>query len=445
MSGRLPVVAVVGRPNVGKSTFFNRVLGRRDAIVDERAGVTRDRHFALADWAGRSFFIVDTGGVIEGSDEPMDRLVRGQALTAAREADLIVFLVDGQEGAHPQDERITEILRGTGRALLLVVNKLDNLPADEARHDFWRLGLGDPLPVSAISGKGSGDVLDRIVAALPERDVRAPPEDVRVAVIGRPNVGKSSFVNRLLGEERAVVSEAPGTTRDPVDSTLVYEGKRWTFVDTAGLRRHSRIDESIEYYSSLRTQRVIRDAHVALILVDATEGVTHQDLKVMEAAWDAGCGLVIAVNKWDLVEKGTSTAPDFEKAFQARAPSFAGVPMIFLSALTGQRVRKTLDLLLQVSEERRRRIPTHEVNTVLEGLTRRQPAPHSRGRPVRIRYGSQVDSAPPTFVLFSNLPDAVPRSYARYLQNGFRAAWGFHGVPLRVRLRASARGRAAEP
>ncbi|MSR23065.1 MAG: ribosome biogenesis GTPase Der [Gemmatimonadetes bacterium] len=443
MSGQLPVVAVVGRPNVGKSTFFNRVLGRRDAIVDEHPGVTRDRHFALADWAGRSFFIVDTGGVIEGSDEPLDRLIRSQALAAVEEADVIVFLVDGRDGVHPQDERIADILRGTGRPLLLVVNKLDNLPADAARHDFWRLGLGDPLPVSAISGKGSGDILDRILAALPERTEAPPPEDLRIAVVGKPNVGKSSFVNRLFGEERVIVSPVPGTTRDPVDSTFVYEGKRLTFIDTAGLRRHSQINESIEYYSSLRAHRVIREADVCLVLVDATEGVTHQDMKIMEAAWEAGCGLVMGVNKWDLVEKDHKTAPDFEKAFQARAPFLAEVPIFFLSALTGLRVRKALDLLLAVAEQRRRRIPTHEVNETLEELTRHQPAPHSRGRPVRLRYGSQVDTEPPTFVVFSNLPEEIPQNYVRYLQNGFRAAWGFAGVPLRIRIRGSSQGRRA--
>jgi GTP-binding protein len=437
VSGRLSVVAVVGRPNVGKSTFFNRVLGRRDAIVDDRPGVTRDRHFALADWAGRSFFVVDTGGVVEGSDEPMDRLVRAQALAAVEEADLIVFLVDGRAGVHPQDERIAEVLRGTHRPLLVVVNKMDNLPAEQGHHDFWRLGLGEPLPVSAISGKGSGDVLDRIVAALPERADPLPTEDLRIAVVGKPNVGKSSFVNRLFGEDRVVVSEVPGTTRDPVDSTLVYDGKRLTFVDTAGLRRHSRIDESVEYYSSLRTQRVIREADVCLMLLDAAEGLTHQDLRIMEAVWDAGCGLVIGVNKWDLVEKDHRTAPDFEKELVARAPFLAGVPVLFLSALTGQRARRSLDLLLQVAEERRRRVPTHEVNEVLEDLMRHQPPPHSRGRAVRLRYGAQVDTEPPTFVLFCNLPEEVPRSYFRYLENGFRRAWGFGGVPLRIRIRPS--------
>jgi len=437
VSARLPVVAVVGRPNVGKSTFFNRVLGHRAAIVDDRPGVTRDRNFARADWAGRSFFIVDTGGVIEGSDEPLDRLVREQALTAVEEADVIIFLVDGKAGVHPQDERIGELLRDADRPLLLAVNKMDNLPVDPAHHDFWRLGLGEPIPVSAISGKGSGDLLDRIVAALPEMGTEPEDDDLRIAIVGRPNVGKSSFVNRLFGEERMIVSEVPGTTRDPVDSTLTYHGRRLVFVDTAGLRRQARVKESVEYYSTLRTERVIRQAQVCLVVMDASEGVSHQDLRVAEAAWEAGCGVVLAVNKWDLVEKDHTTAPAFEKALALRAPFLAGVPILFTSALSGLRVRRALDLLLEVAEERRRRIPTHEVNEVLEQLTRHQPPPHSRGRNVRLRYATQVETEPPTFVVFCNFPDELPGHYLRYLQNGLRKAWGFRGVPIRIRIRGT--------
>ncbi len=443
MSRRLPVVAVVGRPNVGKSTFFNRVLGHRAAIVDDRPGVTRDRNFARAEWAGREFFVVDTGGVVEGSDEPMDRLVRGQVLTAIEEADVLLFLVDGKEGVNPLDERLSDVLRTSGRPLIVVVNKVDNLPRDTSYHDFWSLGLGEPVPVSAISGKGSGDLLDRVVAALPERVAEPEHADLRIAVLGKPNVGKSSFINRLFGEERMVVSDTPGTTRDPVDSTLNYHGRRLVFVDTAGLRRQSRIRESVEYYSSLRTERVIRDADVCLVLVDATEGLRHQDIKVVEAAWDAGCGVVLGVNKWDLIEKDHTSAPLFERAIRLRAPFLAAVPVLFLSALSGQRVRRSLDLLLEVAEERRRRVPTHEVNEVLERLVGRQPPPHSRGRPVKLRYATQADTEPPTFVIFSNFPSEVPAHYVRYLQNGFRAAWGFRGVPIRIRLRESspARGR----
>lgn len=444
MTGRLAVVAVVGRPNVGKSTFFNRVLGRRAAIVDGRPGVTRDRNFAPANWAGNEFFLVDTGGVIEGSDEPLDILVRDQALAAIDEADLVLLMVDGKAGVHPLDERLSDVVRDSRRPIIVVVNKADNLPDDQAHHDFWRLGLGEPFPVSALSGKGSGDLLDIVVSKLPETAEAEDEADLRIAVLGRPNVGKSSFVNRLFGEERVIVSDAPGTTRDPVDSALQYHGQRLVFVDTAGLRRHSRVRGSIEYYSVLRTHRVIREADVCLVLVDAPEGVHNQDLKILEAAWEAGCGVVLGVNKWDLVEKDHRSAPEFEKAIHQRAPFLGGVPVLFLSALTGQRVRKSLDLLLEVADERRKRIPTHKVNEVLEGLVRRQPPPHSRGRQVRLRYGTQGEVEPPTFVIFSNLPREVPVHYVRFLQNGFRAAWGFRGSPIRVRLRGSRpeRGRA---
>lgn len=436
-SRRLPVVAVVGRPNVGKSTFFNRVLGARAAIVDDRPGITRDRNFSLAEWAGRTFYIVDTGGVVEGSDEPMDRLIRDQALMAVEEADLILFLVDVKAGIHPQDERIADLLRNSGKPVLVAVNKADNLPQDIAHHEFWALGHGEPMPVSALSGKGSGDLLDRIVAQLPEPQNVENDTDLRIAVIGRPNVGKSSFVNALFGEERMIVSDVPGTTRDAVDSTFVYHGKRLVFVDTAGLRRQAKVRESVEYYSALRTERVIRDSQVCLLLLDGTQEVSHQDLRIAEAAWDAGCGVVLMVNKWDLVEKDHMTAPAFEKALALRAPFLSGVPIIFASAVTGQRVRKALDLVLEVAEERKRRIPTHEVNEVLERIVHRQPPPHSGGRVVKVRYGTQIETEPPTFILFSNFPDEIPPHYLRYLQNEFRAAWGLRGVPIRIRLRES--------
>ncbi len=443
MSRRLPVVAVVGRPNVGKSTFFNRILGYRAAIVHDFPGVTRDRNFARADWAGRQFFIVDTGGVIEGSDEPLDRSVREQALMAVQEADLLVFLVDGKAGVHPLDQKLAEVLRAAQKPLLLVVNKMDNLPNDPGHHEFWEFGLGEPFPVSAISGKGSGDLLDRIVSLLPEEEGEPDDSDLRIAVIGRPNVGKSSFINRLFGEERMVVSDVPGTTRDSVDSTFKYHGRSLVFVDTAGLRRQSKVKESVEYYSTLRTARVIRDADVCLVLVDAEEGLHLQDVKVLEAAWEAGCGILLGVNKWDLVEKDLTTAPAFEKEIRARVPFLEWVPVLFLSALTGQRVRKTLDLLLEIEEQRGRRIPTHEVNEVLSKLEQRQPPPHSRGRHVRVRYATQVAERPPTFLVFSNLPSELPDHYIRYIQRGFRDAWGLLGSPIRIFLRASRRNEKA--
>jgi GTP-binding protein len=434
----LPVVAVLGRPNVGKSTLFNRVLGSRVAIVDDRPGVTRDRNFARADWAGRHFFIVDTGGLIEDSDEPMDRLVREQALAAVQEADVLVLVVDGKAGVHPLDARLAEILRKVEKPIVLTVNKMDNMPRETSHHEFWELGLGEPQPVSAGSGKGSGDLLDRIVELLPEAPEE--PEDpsvVRVAVVGKPNVGKSSLVNRLLGQERVVVSEIAGTTRDPVDTPMAYHGHTLVFVDTAGLRRQSRVKDALEYYSALRTERVVRDADVCLALVDATEGVSVQDLRIVEQAWEAGAGVVVVVNKWDLVDKDERTAGTFVREASDRAPFLKWVPFVFTSALTGQRVRKTLDLLLEVQAQRHRRIETHEVNELLRELVGKQPPPHSRGHAVKLRYATQVAVAPPTFVVFGNLPKAVPDHYIRYIHNGFRERWGFSGTPIRIFLRES--------
>jgi len=438
LSQKIPVVAVVGRPNVGKSTLFNRFLGHRMAIVDDAPGVTRDRNFARAEWTGRAFFVVDTGGVIEGSDEPLDRAVRAQALAAVQEADVILFVVDSRTGIHPLDEKLAEILRKSPQPVLLVVNKLDNLPRDQSHLDFWALGMGDPHPLSAISGKGSGDLLDAIVARFPEATEEEEDEGtIRVAVVGKPNVGKSSFVNRLFGEDRVVVSEVAGTTRDPVDTAMQYHGKRLIFVDTAGLRRQSRVTDSLEYYSALRTTRVVQEADVCLVLVDATEDLAVQDLRVAEQAWEAGAGVVLVMNKWDLVEKDTNTAPAREKAMRKKAPFLQWVPILFTSALSGQRVRKTLDLVLEVQEERHRRIDTHEVNEALERLVQHQPPPHSRGRQVKLRYGTQISVAPPTFLIFSNLPKEIPAHYIRYVQNSFRSRWGFMGTPLRIRFRKS--------
>jgi GTP-binding protein len=444
-AAKLPIVAVVGRPNVGKSTFFNRIVGKKLAIVDDQPGVTRDRNFARADWAGRHFFIVDTGGVIEGSDEPLDRAVREQAMAAVEEADVIIFLVDAKTGPHPLDERLGEVLRKTRRPVLVVANKVDNLPNDPSWMEFWSLGMGEPIPVAAASGKGTGDLLDRVLEVLPAApEAEQDPDEIRVAVIGRPNVGKSSLVNRIFGAERMVVSDQPGTTRDAVDSPLVYHGKTLIFVDTAGLRRQARVKDSLEYYSALRTARVVQEADVALVLVDATDEEPHiQDIKVAEMAWEAGVGVIFVVNKWDLVEKETMTAPNYQKKAGERVPFLQWVPFLFTSALTGQRVHKALDLVLEVQEQRSRRIDTHEVNEALAELVRHQPPPHSRGRQVKLRYGTQVAVEPPTFVLFSNLPREIPDHYVRFLQNGFRERWGFMGSPIRIQLRASAASRAS--
>ena len=431
-------VAIVGRPNVGKSTLFNRILGGRDAIVSAHAGTTRDRHFGDAEWAGRRFWLVDTGGLVPDSGETMDKAIRRQVEMALSEADLVLFLVDGKEGLHPVDQAIAEKLRRTRRPVLLVVNKLD-FGDDTAIHDFHRLGFGAPQAVSATVGTRSGDVLDAIVAKLPPAGPDEDEEAVNLAIVGRPNAGKSSLANRLLGEERYVVDEVAGTTRDAVDSILRYQGKVLRFIDTAGLRRRARVDDDIEFYSTLRSQRAIERAQVCILVVDAALGLHNQDLRIATEAWEQGTGLVIAVNKWDLVEeKDANTAKRGEELLVKKAPFLQYVPFVYVSALTGQRVRKVLDVALEVAEGRAKRINTAEVNEVLGQLLARQQPPQQAGEEVKLLYASQIGTTPPAFAIVSNRPDDVPESYQRYLLHGFRSAWGFTGAP--VRLKFSARG-----
>jgi len=429
----VPVVALVGRPNVGKSALFNRIVGEDTAIVSDEAGTTRDRHFSRAEWNGRAFWLVDTGGLSDDPQAPMDREIRRQVATAVEEADITLFVVDAKVGPHPSDAKVAEMLRGTGKPWLLVANKVDD-PSSLDFYDFYQLGAGDPLPVSAQNGKNSGDLLDALVDRLPE-SVPEDEEALRVAVVGRPNVGKSSFVNRLLGEERLVVSDVAGTTRDAIDTPMSYHGRRLIFVDTAGLRRQTKIDDGIEFYSSLRTRRAIERANLCVLLVDATEGqLHHQDLRIANVAWEAGRGLIVVVNKWDLAEKDDKASAKFEKTAREKAPFLNWVPFLFTSALTGQRVTKILDLIQLVDDESRKRIPTSQVNERLaELLARRQPS-QAAGREVKLNYATQVSVQPPTIAVFGNHPDLVEEHYVRFLHNGFRESWQFTGNPLRVLL-----------
>jgi GTP-binding protein len=439
----VPVVALVGRPNVGKSALFNRIIGDDTAIVSEEAGTTRDRHFSRAEWNGRAFWLVDTGGLSDDPQAPMDKEIRRQVATAVEEADMTLFVVDAKVGVHPSDSKVAAMLRATGKPWLLVANKVDD-PSSVEFYDFYQLGAGDPLPVSAQNGKNSGDLLDVLVERLPE----SQPEDeeaLRVAVVGRPNVGKSSFVNRLLGEERLVVSEIAGTTRDAIDTPMTYHGRRLIFVDTAGLRRQTKIDDGIEFYSSLRTRRAIERANLCVLMIDATEGeLHHQDLKIANMAWEAGRGLIIVVNKWDIAEKDDKASAKFEKTAREKAPFLNWVPFLFTSALTGQRVSKVLDLIQLVDEEGRKRIPTSQVNDRLaELLARRQPS-QAAGREVKLNYATQVSVQPPTIAVFGNHPDLVEEHYVRFLHNGFRESWQFTGNPLRILMRRKGGGASSE-
>ena len=439
-----PVVALIGRPNVGKSALFNRIIGDDEAIVSEEAGTTRDRHFSKAEWNGRAFWLVDTGGLSDDPNAPMDREIRRQVATAIEEADMMLFVVDANAGLHPSDHRVAEMIRATGKPWMLVANKVDD-PSRVDFYEFYNLGAGDPVPVSAQNGKNSGDLLDELVNRLPE----SQPEDetaLRIAVVGRPNVGKSSFVNRLLGEERLVVSEISGTTRDAIDTPMTYHGRKLIFVDTAGLRRQTKIDDGIEFYSSLRSRRAIERANLCVLLIDATEGEFHnQDLTIANMAWEAGRGLIVVVNKWDLVEKDDKAVHKFEKKAHEKAPFLKHVPFLFTSALTGQRVSKILDVIQLVDEQSQVRITTSQVNERLaELLARRQPS-QAAGREVKLNYATQVSVAPPTIAFFGNHPDLVEEHYIRFLHNGFRETYPFTGNPLRILLRRKSGSDRAAP
>ncbi|HKH83557.1 MAG TPA: ribosome biogenesis GTPase Der [Gemmatimonadales bacterium] len=430
-----PTVAIVGRPNVGKSTLFNRILGGRPAIVSDQPGTTRDRHFGDAEWQGRHFWVVDTGGLLPESQDSMDRAIRAQVEFALDESDVVIFVVDGREGMNPVDRAIAERLRKAGRPVLLAVNKLDNLEQSTEQYGFYSLGFGDPVGVSAAVGKGSGDLLDAVVERLPPFDPAEVEDMINVAVVGRPNVGKSSIVNRLLGEERHVVAPQAGTTRDAIDSVLRFQGKTLNFIDTAGLRRRAKVEDDLEFYSTLRTERAIERAHVAVLVVDAAVGLHNQDLRIATQAWEEGAGLIVLVNKWDLVEeKDANTARQGQEAIIAKAPFLRYVPFLYVSALTGQRVRKVLDLIVQVAEAREERVPTAEVNKVLASLVERNAPPQKPGEEVKLLYASQIGTAPPTLAIVSNRPDEVPESYQRYLSHGFREAWPFTGSPLRLKF-----------
>ena len=439
---RQGTVAIIGRPNVGKSTLFNRIIGGRPAIVDDRPGVTRDRNFAETSWGGVSFWLVDTGGWVLGEQDAMGKAIREQVEIAIHEADVLLLTVDSQQDVHPADLEVAELLRTLRDRVLVVANKVDDLATDTSYMSFHELGLGEPQPVSASTGRGSGDLLDHIVALLPTTP--APPPDeglINVAVVGRPNVGKSSLVNRMLGVDRLVVTPSPGTTRDAIDSPLRYHGKTLNFIDTAGLRKRPKVEDEIEFYSTLRTKRALQRADVSVLVVDAADGIHAQDLRIAREAWDIGSGLVIAVNKWDLVEEKTgNTAYDGQKAVVDRVAFLGFVPFVYISAGTGMRVRRLPDLIIQVSDARSRRVGTSELNRGLEELVARHQPPQSAGRETKLFYASQIGRRPPTIAIVTNAPKDIPISYQRYVERGFRDRWDFEGTPIRLKLRKK-RGR----
>lgn len=431
----MPIVAIVGRPNVGKSTLFNRLVGGRAAIVDEVAGVTRDRIYGKSEWNGREFSVVDTGGYVHGSDDIFEAQIRRQAELAIAEADLLFFVVDVVTGITDLDLAVAQLLRQSAKPTLLVVNKVDNHLRVADVYEFYKLGLGDPYSISAINGSGTGEILDAMVALLPQQ---AEPEEEHLpkfTIVGRPNVGKSSIVNALLGEDRNIVTPIAGTTRDAIDTRFNQFGMDFILVDTAGLRKRGKVDEDLEYYSVIRAIRAIEDSDVCLLVVDATRGFEGQDQTILETILKNKKGLVILVNKWDLVEKDTHTTEEFAKEIRNTIAPFNDVPIFFTSAITKQRILKALEGAMQVYRNRAKRIATSLLNEKMLEVIEKTPPPAYKGKYVRIKYITQLPTPWPAFAFFSNLPQYVRAPYKRFLENKLREFFDFQGVPIQVFIR----------
>ncbi len=432
----MALVAIVGRPNVGKSTFFNRLTRSHEAITHDQPGVTRDRVYGTAEWNGVRFSVVDTGGYVPNSSDIFEQAIREQVQIAIEEADAILFMVDVTTGVTDLDDALAELLRRTNKPVFVVANKADNDERTWEASTFYQLGLSEVYPVSALSGRGTGELLDALVKRLPARNGEAETDErPRLAIVGRPNVGKSSLTNALLGQERSIVTDISGTTRDAVHSVLKYYGREIVLVDTAGLRRRSRIRENLEFYATLRTERALRACDVAITLIDATEGLTAQDIRILRQAEELRKGMVLVVNKWDLIEKDANTMREWEEAIRYRLPTWQHVPLVFISAKTRQRIHRVLEAALRVYENRRQRVATSRLNEVLQEAIRQQHPPTYRGRPVKIKYVTQVETAPPVFAFFCNYPEGIKEPYRRYLEKQIRAAFGFEGVPLTLVFR----------
>ena len=428
-----PLIALVGRPNVGKSTFFNKVAGRRISIAEDRPGVTRDRLYADCEWRGRHFSMVDTGGIELKSEDVMWREIARQADVAIDTADVILFFTDGKEGLTNSDYDVAELLRRSKKPVLLIVNKIDDYSPEKV-FEFYSLGLGEPYAVSAEHSRGIGDVLDEAVKLFPENDSE-PVESLKIAVVGKPNAGKSSLVNRLLGEERSIVTPIAGTTRDAIDTLFERDGKKYTLIDTAGIRKKSRVEDDVEYYSNMRAFDAVRRSDVCLLVVDSAEGLTEQDVKIIGFVHEQGKPSVILMNKWDLIEKDTHTVNKFEEKLKSDLKFMDYYKSVYISAKTGQRVDKILTAAEEVYEHASFRIPTGALNDLLGDAVRLNPPPAYQGRRMKVYFSSQVGVCPPTFALFVNDAGLLHFSYERYLENTIRAAYDFSGTPIRISAR----------
>lgn len=429
------IVAIVGRPNVGKSTFFNRLIQKRQAIVDSVSGVTRDRHYGKTYWNGQEFSVIDTGGYIVGSDDIFEGEIRKQVDLAVEEANAILFLVDAQEGVTDMDLTVAKHLRKSDKPVFLVANKVDNGQIMQEAVELYSIGMGDYFCISSINGSGTGELLDALVEKLPEVDGEEESDLPRFAIVGRPNVGKSSFVNALVGEDRNIVTDIAGTTRDSLDTHYTKFGHDFVLVDTAGVRKKKNVKEDLEFYSVMRSIRSIEYSDVCLLLIDATLGFESQDQSIFHLADKNRKGIVILVNKWDLVEKDTHTTKEYEAAIREKIAPFTDVPILFISALTKQRLLKALEIAIKVSKDRKARISTSKLNDVILPFIEQNPPPATKGKYIRIKFCTQLPTKTPTFAFFANLPQYIKDPYKRYIENKLRESFDFNGVPLQIFFR----------
>ena len=431
------IVAIVGRPNVGKSTFFNRLIQRREAIVDAVSGVTRDRHYGKSDWNGKEFSLIDTGGYVKGSDDVFEAEIDKQVELAIEEADAIIFMVDVETGVTGMDEDVARLLRKVDKPVFLAVNKVDNNKRSEDAVEFYALGLGEYYTIASINGSGTGDLLDALVDALPEQDDDEEEEDQlpRFAVVGRPNAGKSSFINALIGEDRYIVTDIAGTTRDSIDTKYNRFGFEFNLVDTAGIRRKSKVKEDLEFYSVMRSVRAIEHCDVCLLVLDATRGFDGQVQNIFWLAERNRKGIVILVNKWDLIEKNTQSTRDYERIIRKEIEPFTDVPIVFISVLNKQRIFKAIETAVEVYQNRAKKIKTSKLNEVLLPIIENYPPPAYKGKFVKIKYIMQLPTPQPQFAFFCNLPQYVREPYKRFLENNLREHFDFNGVPISVYMR----------
>ena len=429
------IVAIVGRPNVGKSTLFNRLIQKRKAIVDDTSGVTRDRHYGQSEWNGKPFSLIDTGGYVKGSDDVFESEIRKQVQLAIDEADFILFIVDVTAGITPTDDEVANLLRRVNKPVFLVVNKVDNAMRETDATEFYSLGLGEYFTLSAINGSGTGEILDALVAKMPEFEEEEQSDLPRFTVVGRPNAGKSSFINALIGKERNIVTDVAGTTRDAIDTKFNKFGFDFNLVDTAGIRKKSKVKEDIEFYSVMRAVRSIEYCDVVILIIDATRGFQGQDQNIFWLAQKNRKGIVILVNKWDLIEKDTKTAKAFEAAIREETAPFTDVPIVFISALNKQRLLKALETAVEVFNNRKKRIATSKLNETMLKIIENYPPPATKGKFIKIKYCMQLPTPTPQFVFFANLPQYIKEPYKRFIENKMREIYDFSGVPFTIYFR----------